>query len=99
LVPNYAESGLDSDKIPGQRKNVLREKAELDETLIDYRVYKGVDEKGFPKDYILEIPNKKEREICKLYWIEDLEQKDIVSELKVTKQYVSRIINKHKSRR
>jgi len=54
------------------------------------------DNHGYPKIEFLRLPDGKERDICKLYWIEGKEQHEIAKELRVHKSYVSRVVRKYK---
>lgn len=95
-VADYDLSGMKRDGIPGHGRTVRDEKASLDESIVDFKVYKVADKHGYPKDKILELQKGKERDICILYWQHGFEQNEIASTLKVTKQYVSKVIKEHR---
>lgn len=79
-----------------QGVTIRDEKASIDDSIVDFRVFKVADKHGYPKDRILELREGKARDICILYWCDGLEQQEIANALKVTKQYVSKVIEKHR---
>ena len=75
---------------------VRDEKAGIDESIVDFRVFKVGDKHGCPKTRILELPEGNEKQICLRYWRDGFEQNEIADALNITKQYVSKVIKKHK---
>ena len=51
---------------------------------------------GFPKDPINYIKNPTERLICYYYWCDGKKQQEIVDQIGKSKQYVSKVIKRHK---